>query len=458
MENTTLDFLHASEHFFLNGGNKTINERRALLKNFKQVIKDNRKNIFAALYDDLRKSEAEATISEFLPLMESFNYMIKNLKHLAKPKVVSAGLVNFPGFGKIYPEAYGTVLIISTWNYPLLLSLDPVIGAIAAGNNVLLKMSPNTPSTSRLLSQLIDKAFGHKDCICDDHYSIEDILEHKFDYIFFTGGEKTGKLVARRAARDFTPVTLEMGGKSPTLVDSTSNLKLAAKRIIWGKFMNAGQTCVAPDYVLVEKSIKDEFVNLLRAQVQEFFGNEPERCQDYVRIINENNYHRLCGLLENGKLITGGEKNSEDLYIAPTILDGITLDDKIMEQEIFGPILPIITIDSYQDGLRIIRNRAKPLAAYYFSDDKTRIDEFLRTTKSGGVSINDTIMHLSSPNLPFGGVGASGMGAYHGRASFDTFCHRKSVLIKNRYFDFSLRYLPYRNWKLKLLEFLQKNI
>ena len=283
-------------------------------------------------------------------------------------------------------------------------------------------------------------------------------MQFKFDYIFFTGGEASGKVVARYAAENLTPVTLELGGKSPCIVDETSDLKLAARRIVWGKFMNAGQTCVAPDYLLLCRSVKEKFINLLREQVKYNFGNEPEKSPDYVRIINRNHYERLCALLEEGSLVCGGEKNADELYIAPTILDKITMESKIMEREIFGPILPVITVESFDEALEIICKRPKPLAAYYFSKNSGNIEKFLTTTSSGGVSVNDTVMHLCSANLPFGGVGASGMGSYHGKASFQTFSHAKSVLIKNKYFDFPLRYLPYKNWKQKIFKIVQKYI
>lgn len=456
--NDTQNFIQDSYNFFTSGARKSIKERRNLLVNLKKILKANREKIFVALYEDLHKSEAEATVSEFVPLMDSLNFMIKNIGKFAKAKRVSAGVANMPGYGKIYQEPYGTTLIISTWNYPLLLSIDPLIGALAAGNNAVLKLSPNTPNTNRVLKTLIDECFQGKNCIVDFEFKLEEILQFKFDYIFFTGGEASGKVVARYAAENLTPVTLELGGKSPCIVDETSDLKLAARRIVWGKFMNAGQTCVAPDYLLLCRSVKEKFINLLREQVKYNFGNEPEKSPDYVRIINRNHYERLCALLEEGSLVCGGEKNADELYIAPTILDKITMESKIMEREIFGPILPVITVESFDEALEIIRKRPKPLAAYYFSKNSGNIEKFLTTTSSGGVSVNDTVMHLCSANLPFGGVGASGMGSYHGKASFQTFSHAKSVLIKNKYFDFPLRYLPYKNWKQKIFKIVQKYI
>ena len=456
--NDTQNFIQDSYNFFTSGARKSIKERRNLLVNLKKILKANREKIFVVLYEDLHKSEAEATVSEFVPLMDSLNFMIKNIGKFARAKRVSAGVANMPGYGKIYQEPYGTTLIISTWNYPLLLSIDPLIGALAAGNNAVLKLSPNTPNTNRVLKTLIDECFQGKNCIVDFEFKLEEILQFKFDYIFFTGGEASGKVVARHAAENLTPVTLELGGKSPCIVDETSDLKLAARRIVWGKFMNAGQTCVAPDYLLLCRSVKEKFINLLREQVKYNFGNEPEKSPDYVRIINRNHYERLCALLEEGSLVCGGEKNADELYIAPTILDKITMESKIMEREIFGPILPIITVESFDEALEIIRKCPKPLAAYYFSKNSGNIEKFLTTTSSGGVSVNDTVMHLCSANLPFGGVGASGMGSYHGKASFQTFSHAKSVLIKNKYFDFPLRYLPYKNWKQKIFKIVQKYI
>ena len=454
--NGTQKFIENSRNFFLSGKRKSIKERKELLIKLKKALKLNQEKIFVALYEDLHKSESEATVSEFVPLLDSLNYMIANLKKFAKAKRVSAGVANLPGYGRIYQEPYGTVLIVSTWNYPLLLSIDPLVGALAAGNNAVLKLSPNTPSVNRVLVGMLSEIFGENDCIVDSEFKLEEILNFKFDYIFFTGGEASGKLVAQKAAENLTPVTLELGGKSPCIVDETSDLKLAARRIVWGKFMNAGQTCVAPDYLLVTQGVKEKFINLLREQVKYNFGNEPEKSPDYVRIINQDHYNRLAALLDEGNLICGGEKNAEELYIAPTILDKITMKSKIMEREIFGPILPIITVDSFEEALQIIRNRPKPLAAYYFSQNSKRVETFLNSTSSGGVSINDTVMHLCSANLPFGGVGSSGMGSYHGKASFQTFSHAKSVLIKNKYFDFPLRYLPYKSWKQKLFALVRK--
>ncbi|MBR7128213.1 MAG: aldehyde dehydrogenase family protein [Lentisphaeria bacterium] len=458
MNFNTKKFIEDSRNFFAAGNRLKVKERKNLLIKLKSILKNNREKIFIALYEDLHKSEAEATVSEFVPLMDSLNYMIRNIKKFAKPKRVSAGLANLPGYGKIYQEPYGVVLIISTWNYPLLLAIDPLVGAIAAGNKVILKLSPNTPNTNRVLSELLNECFGTENCIVDKDFSLDEILQFKFDYIFFTGGEASGKNVAAAAAKNLTPTTLELGGKSPCVVDDSSDLKLAARRIAWGKFMNAGQTCVAPDYLLVTSKVKEKFLNLLREQIKYNFGNSPEKSPDYVRIINQAHYERLCGLLEEGTLVCGGEKIPDELYIAPTVLDKITLQSKIMEREIFGPILPIITVDNLEEALQIIRNRPKPLAAYYFSNNSRRVETFLSTVSSGGVSINDTVMHLCSANLPFGGVGSSGMGSYHGKASFQTFSHAKSVLIKNKYFDFPLRYLPYSKWKQKIFKIVQKNI
>ncbi len=454
----TKKFINESYEFFKSGARKSIRDRKLMLKNLKKILKDNREKIFIALYEDLHKSESEATVSEFVPLMDSLNFMIKNIKKFAKHKRVSAGIANMPGHGKIYQEPYGTVLIISTWNYPLLLAIDPLIGALAAGNNAILKLSPNTPNTNRVLKSLLDECFQFKNCIVDNEFSLEEILQFKFDYIFFTGGEASGKKVAAAAAEHLTPVTLELGGKSPCIVDDTSDLKLAARRIAWGKFMNAGQTCVAPDYLLVCQSVKEKFILLLREQIKVNFGNDPEKSPDYVRIISREHYERLGKLMEEGILVCGGEKIADELYIAPTVLDKITMDSKIMEREIFGPILPIISVDNFDEALEIVRSRPKPLAAYYFSKNSKRIEKFLTTTSSGGVSINDTVMHLCSANLPFGGVGPSGMGSYHGKASFQTFSHAKSILIKNKYFDFPLRYLPYTKWKQKIFSLVQKHI
>lgn len=451
-------FIEKEQLFFQSTSRMTVAERKTALNKLISLLKNNREKIFAALYDDLHKSENEAAISEYIPLMTALRYLVKNLKRFAAPTYAGASIANFGGRGKIIKEPYGSVLVISTWNYPLLLSIEPLAAALAAGNSVVLKMSPLAPSVTRLLTHIIKNEFNHEHVTIAEHDSPEDLLQINWDYIFFTGGTRMGRTVASCAAKNLTPVTLELGGKNPCIVDESANLKLAAKRIVWGKFMNAGQTCAAPDYLLVHKSIHTKFMNILRKEIRNTYGDSPEDCHDYSRIINADHYKRLTALIGYGKLVAGGERNPDSLYIAPTVLEDIHWTDPIMENEIFGPILPVITIDSVDEVLPMIGRRPKSLSAYYFGSSRKNMKKFLNSVSFGGGCINDCIMHLCSPNLPFGGVGESGMGSYHGRASFDTFTHKKSILVQTTLFNFPLRFPPFGALKRFIIKLVSKSI
>lgn len=451
-------FIEKEQLFFQSGARMTVAERKAALNKLIALLKENREKLFSALYDDLHKSENEAAISEYIPLLTALRYLVKNLRRFAAPSYAGASIANFGGRGKIVKEPYGTVLIISTWNYPLLLSIEPLAAALAAGNSVVLKMSPLAPATTRMLAYLIKQYFGNEHVIAAENDSIEDLLQIKWDYIFFTGGTRMGRVVAECAAKNLTPMTLELGGKNPCIVDASADLKLAAKRIVWGKFMNAGQTCAAPDYLLVHKSIHSKFMNILRREIRSAYGENPEECPDYSRIINNDHYTRLTELIGQGKLVTGGERNPDSLYIAPTVIEDIHWTDPIMENEIFGPILPVIAIDSLDEVIPLIGRRPKSLSAYYFGKNRRNMKKFLNSLSFGGGCINDCIMHLCSPNLPFGGVGSSGMGAYHGKASFNTFTHNKSILVQTTLFNFPLRFPPYGALKQFIIKFVSKSI
>lgn len=451
-------FIEKEQLFFQSGSRMTVAERKAALNQLICLLKENREKIFSALYDDLHKSENEAAISEYIPLITALRYLVKNLRRFAAPESAGASITNFGGRGKIIKEPYGNVFVISTWNYPLLLSIEPLAAALAAGNSVVLKMSPLAPATTRILTRLINQYFKNEHVIVAENDSIEELLQIKWDYIFFTGGTRMGRVIATCAAKNITPVTLELGGKNPCIVDESADLKLAAKRIVWGKFMNAGQTCAAPDYLLVHKSIHGKFMNILRKEIRSAYGENPEDCADYARIINADHYHRLGELIGQGKLVTGGERNPDSLYIAPTVLEDIHWTDPIMENEIFGPLLPVLSMESIDEVLPLIGRRPKSLSAYYYGKNRRNMKKFLNSISFGGGCINDCIMHLCSPDLPFGGVGPSGMGAYHGKAGFDTFTHRKSILVQTTLLNFPLRFPPYKAFKQFIIKLVAKSI
>ena len=443
--------IEAQRRFFSQGKTKDINFRRQQLENLKTAIKSKESEIIAALHQDLRKPELEGYIE--LAVLKDIDFALKHLKSWVKPKKVKTPLTQFPASGYIYSEPLGNVLIIGPWNYPFSLMISPLIGAIAAGNCTILKPSEIAPQTSKVLTELIDDNFdsAYIKAIEGGVETSQTLLAQKFDHIFFTGGTKVGKIVMEAAAKNLTPVTLELGGKSPCIVDSNINLKETAKRIAWGKFLNAGQTCIAPDYLLVNKQIKSELIEAIKECVEEFYGDNPHYSPDFARIVNHRQFERLQGLLSDGEIIIGGETDAEDLYIAPTLIVDTALDSPLMELEIFGPILPILEYDNLSEAIAVINSRPKPLALYIFSNNKDFQQQILINTSSGGVCINDTVMQVGVNELPFGGVGESGIGSYHGKASFDTFSHQKSVLRKSFWIDLNWRYAPYAD-KLDLFK------
>jgi aldehyde dehydrogenase (NAD+) len=446
--------LAGSRSFFLRGGRYTVAERRAGLDRLRRAVRSHQDKLCAALYLDLGKSEFEAKMTEIMPLLECLDFLYRKLPSLARPKWVATSIVNFPAAGRLYAEPYGLALIFGTWNYPLLLALEPLAGALAAGNRVVLSLSNQAPATSQLIRELLEKCFVNDEVtVADRGCTFDQLLEERFDYIFFTGGAAAGRQVMRRAAEHLTPVTLELGGKSPCIVDRYADLKVAARRIVWGKFLNAGQTCVAPDYLLVHREVKLELLREMRHCVQQFYGANPMDNPDFPRIVNDTHFERLSPLLTRGRLVTGGEKNPAELRIAPTIIDQIDPDDPVMDQEIFGPILPVLEISSLEEAAAFVNGREKPLALYFFGRHADAV-KLINCTSSGGVAVNETITHFANPAMPFGGVGASGMGAYHGRHSFDTFSHRKPVMFKWNLPELSLRYPPFARWKQKVLNWL----
>ncbi|MDI5888173.1 MULTISPECIES: aldehyde dehydrogenase [Flavobacterium] len=431
--------------------------RKESLKKLLHNIIENEEAIIKALYDDFKKPAFEAVLTETNYVISDLKETIKNIDSWAKPKKVFASLLNFPSSDFIYSEPYGNVLILSPWNYPFQLALCPLVAAVAAGNKVTLKPSELTPNTSNIISKIITETFAVKDVvvITGDAKIAQELLNQRWDYIFFTGSVAVGKIVAKAAAENLTPVTLELGGKSPCIVDETANLELSARRILWGKIINAGQTCVAPDYILVHHKMKDTFVKLLIQEIQKALGTNPEESSDFARIINLKNWERQLRLLENQEILFGGQSNKETLYLAPTLLDEPKMDSLVMTEEIFGPILPILSYESKADIEKIISSFEKPLSLYLFSQNKSFIDEVLQKYSFGGGCINDTVIHLANNRLPFGGVGNSGMGAYHGKLSFDIFSHKKAIVKKGTWLDLPMRYAPYKD-KLKTIQKILK--
>ncbi|MBU3145903.1 aldehyde dehydrogenase [Clostridium sp. CF012] len=451
--------LEKQRDYFNTGVTRDLDFRIEKLCTLKRSIKNNEKQILAALWADLHKSEFEAYATEIGIILDEINFSVKHLKSWSKTKKVRTPLTNFLASSYIYSEPYGVSLIISPWNYPFQLLMAPLIGAIAAGNCAMLKPSENAPKTTEVLIKIIEESFSEEFVTVVEAYggkeSSEALLKEKFDYIFFTGSVPVGKIVMEAASKHLTPVTLELGGKSPCIVDKDADLKLAAKRIAWGKFLNAGQTCVAPDYILVHQSIKEKLLTQIAGYIKEFFGENPAKSNDFPRIINERQFDRLVGLLGSGNIVIGGEYNKTEKYIAPTIIDNITWNDPVMLDEIFGPILPILEFEDLGQVIKMVNSRPKPLALYFFSTNKKSQDRIIEMIPYGGGCINDTIMHVASPYLPFGGVGASGMTAYHGKGSYDVFSHKKSVTKKSNLIDVKIRYAPY-NDKIKLLKKLMK--
>ncbi|AVQ44583.1 aldehyde dehydrogenase [Clostridium botulinum] len=451
------DMLKKQKSFFEKGYTKDINFRIEALKKLKHNIKMNETNIFKALKIDLNKSEFETFITEIGIVYDEINGAIKNIKKWSKSKKVKTSITNFLASSYIYNEPYGVALIMSPWNYPFQLIMAPLVGAISAGNCVLLKPSELAVETEKIIVKIIKETFSDEyiGVVTGGVKESEALLKEKFDYIFYTGGINVGKIVMRAAAENLTPITLELGGKSPCIVDKDANIDLAAKRITWGKFLNAGQTCVAPDYLVVHRNIKEKLISSIENYIIEFFGENAFESEEYPRIINERHFKRLEGYLKEGKIVSGGKTDISNLYIEPTIIEGINFKNRIMEEEIFGPIFPVIEFEDIDEVIDIIKNNPKPLALYYFSEDKEKQEFIIKNISFGGGCINDTIMHLSTSTLPFGGVGSSGMGSYHGRVSFETFSHKKSILKKSNLVDIKIRYAPFKG-KINLAKKLFK--
>jgi aldehyde dehydrogenase (NAD+) len=445
--------LNAQRAFFRSGKTRELNYRINALKSFKATIQRLENEIYEAVADDLHKPKFETYSSEIGLIYEDINLMLKKLKVWSQPKLKATGITNFPGRSYVYAEPFGVSLIIGAWNYPLQLTLVPLVGAIAAGNCAVVKPSELAPNSSAIVAKIIRETFDTKHVTTvEGGVEISSaLLEEKFDFIFFTGSTHVGRIVNMAAAKNLTPVILELGGKSPCIVDHTADIELAAKRISWGKFFNAGQSCVAPDYVLVHASKKEQLVKAIIETIQEFFGSNPQHSPDLSRIVSDRHFNRLTKMLENTTILTGGNTDDEFRYIAPTLVEIEDLSHPLMQEEIFGPILPIITINDLEEGIDFVYHHPNPLALYIFSTNYDNQQKVINSLNFGGGCVNDTVAHVGNNHLPFGGVGNSGMGNYHGKNSFEAFSHQKSVLHKAAWPDVPLRYPPYKG-KLGLVK------
>jgi aldehyde dehydrogenase (NAD+) len=448
------DILNDQKIFYQSQTTRNVQFRLNHLKKLKKAIVKYKNDIYKALYDDFKKSEFEVISSEIGVVISELNKTIKNLKKWNRPKRVLPSFLNFPSSAKIYHEAYGNVLIISPWNYPFNLALTPLVGAIAGGNTVLLKPSELSPNTSNIIKIILEEVFNKKyvAVIEGDATVAQNLLKLKWDYIFFTGSPRIGKYVYQAAAKHLTPVTLELGGKSPVIIDRTANLKLAARRIVWGKFINAGQTCIAPDYILIDSFVSDKFLQYVKKEIRIQYGENPQNSQDFPRIINKANFNRLKDLMTDSDIILGGEYDESENYIAPTVILNPDSNSIVMQGEIFGPLLPVITYDSLDSAEEIIKKYPNPLAFYIFSTDKRAQKYFINKYAFGGGVINDTVVHFVNNRLPFGGVGESGINKYHGKHSFMTFTREKSIVKRYNWLDIPIRYLPSTDIKKKLIK------
>lgn len=441
--------------YFSSGQTRNVNTRIRNLKLLRSAILSHEDEINEALYKDLGKSKFEAYATEIGYILDEIRYHIKHLKSWANPKQSPTPITNFPASSYTVIEPLGTVLIISPWNYPFQLMIAPLIGAISAGNTTILKPSEISVATSKILEKIINTTFdsGYIHVIEGDANISQSLLKLDFNHIFFTGSAKVGKIVMQEAAKRLIPVTLELGGKSPCIVDKRINTKLVAKRIVWGKLINAGQTCIAPDYLIVHSDIKDRLIDEIKKVIKEFFGNDVSKSKDYPRIINKTNVDRLAALLQNSEIVYGGNYNRDTRYFQPTIIDNVRMDMPIMKEEIFGPLFPILTFEDIDTAIDIIHSIPKPLSLYLFSNSKKTKSKIVNRVSAGGITINDTLMHFASNKLPFGGVGNSGLGNYHGKFSFDTFSHQKPVVYKGNWLDIPIRYAPFGN-KLRIVKWL----
>ncbi|HKL19181.1 MAG TPA: aldehyde dehydrogenase [Halalkalibaculum sp.] len=439
--------------YFKNNKSRDLSFRIEQLKKLKSVLKKHEDHFMEAIKKDFQKPALESYGTEIGFLYSEIDHILKHIKKWAQTERVWGSFINFPSRNYIYRQPYGVALVIGAWNYPLLLSLSPALGAIAAGNCTIIKPSEISRHTSPLLADIINSNFeeGYLRVIEGAAETTQELLDEPLDYIFFTGSTRVGKIIMGKAAEQLTPLTLELGGKSPAIVHSDADVSTAARRIVWGKFINAGQTCVAPDYVYVHKDLKESLLKSLKQEITGFYGTDPQKSPDYARIINSKHFNRLKGYLENGTIVTGGQTDEQELFIAPTILEDIAWEDKVMQEEIFGPLLPVMPYENLNEIMNTIREKPTPLSLYLFTGNKDIEKKIIKELPFGGGCINDTIAHLGNLNLPFGGLGQSGFGNYHGKSSFDIFSHKKSIMKKPTWLDNPMRYAPYSG-KLKWLK------
>nr|BFF39832.1 aldehyde dehydrogenase [Tenacibaculum mesophilum] len=451
------ELVQSQKNYFATQQTKDISFRKSTLKRLQKELVAREKDIIKALHDDFKKPEYEAVMTETSIVLAELKMAIKNIHSWSKPQRVLPSLLNFPSSAKIYKEPYGTILIIAPWNYPYQLAFAPLLGAIAAGNTVVLKPSELTPHTSKITKEIIEAVFDKNHvAVVEGGVDVStELLVQRWDYIFFTGSVPVGKIVAKAAANNLTPVTLELGGKSPCIVDETANIKLTAKRLVWGKFINGGQTCIAPDYLLIHKSVKEQFIQQFKDEIFRTYGKNPQNSPDFPRIVNTRNFDRLALMLENEKCVIGGQTDRDDRYIAPTLIDEPNLDSEVMKGEIFGPIFPLISYENEADIEKTTTKYDKPLALYVFTNRNSFAKKMIQRYSFGGGTINDTTVHFANHRLPFGGVGESGIGSYHGKKTFDTFSHHKGVVSRGTWLDVPTRYAPYKG-KLKQLKTLMK--
>lgn len=453
LENTSAQsiasIVEAQREFFRSGATLDDDFRLKQLKRLQRALKEWEKPLCEALWKDLHKSKEEAILTELSIVEGEIKNHLKHLKRWMKPERRSTPLKMTPSRSRIVSEPLGSALIIAPWNYPVQLLLNPLVGAISAGCTAVLKPSPYVPTVSAVIEQMVEEFFDEQYiAVVQGNREVNaELLKHRFDIIFFTGSPSLGRLVMEAAAKHLTPVVLELGGKSPCIVDKSANIGLAAQRIAWGKTLNAGQTCIAPDYLLIHKSVQDEFVEEFKKAVRRLHGDNPQKSRHYVRLVNDRAFERVAGYLADGEVVAGGEMDKAERYIAPTLLRNVSPEAKVMQEEIFGPVLPMLTFERREEVIKFVTEREKPLAFYYFGKEENGW-KLIERTSSGGACLNDTIMHIANENLPFGGVGNSGMGSYHGRLSFDAFSHRRAVVVTPTRIDLPFRYMPYRLFSL----------
>ena len=440
------EILESQRRYFRSGATLSVSFRIEMLKKLRNAVEKYENEIGEALRKDLGKSDYEGFMCETGLVKSEISYMIRHTRRFASKHRVYTPLAQFASSSYKKPCPYGNVLIMSPWNYPFLLTIDPLADAIAAGNTAVVKPSAYSPATSAVIAKMLSECFPpeYVAVVTGGRKENAALLDKKFDFVFFTGSQNVGKEVLRHTAETLTPAVLELGGKSPCIVDSTAKLKLAAKRIVFGKYLNCGQTCVAPDYILCHQSVREKLTEEICVQIKKQYGEDPLTNPDYGKIINEKHFDRICGLLDKDKIVLGGRCRRETLQLEPTVMDHVTWEDAVMQEEIFGPIMPVLTFDSFDEIYSMLAGKPKPLALYLFSEDKQRIKEVTERCSYGGGCINDTIIHLATSEMGFGGVGESGMGSYHGKNGFETFSHTKSIVDKKTWMDLPMRYQPYK--------------